>query len=139
MRCEGAAAAAAAALAAGAVPFPFPPGTVIALMLAAERALLSRALAVMRTAERAAFATFYHGPRGGGLNWSFARPLPKVRYLTNAYGLTPIRHRLMQYLVLPSAAARASLRDLSRALIASEVPLSRELFSLRAPLASAHN
>jgi hypothetical protein len=60
-------------------------------MLAAERFLLSRALAVVRTAERAAFAAFYHGPRGGGLNWSFARPLPKVRYLTNAYGLT--QHR----------------------------------------------
>ena len=33
-----------------------------------------------------------------------------MRYLTNAYGLTPIRRRIIQYLVLPTAAARAFLR-----------------------------
>jgi hypothetical protein len=74
------------------------------------------------SAERALFATFYHVNPADGLheegrhNGIFtksdaAHAVPRIRYLTNAYGLTPIRHRLLAYLVFPNAASRDYLRQ----------------------------
>lgn len=73
-------------------------------------------------AERALFATIYHVNPADGLheegrrNGIFtkcdgAHALPPVRYLTNAYGLTPIRRRLVAYMVFPNAASRDYLRQ----------------------------
>ena len=86
------------------------PRAFLAAQLKDERSAFAALLAAMRETQCACFAALYHGPRAGAMNWSFARPLPRVRYLTNAYGLTPIRRRIIQYLVLPTAAARAFLR-----------------------------
>lgn len=72
-------------------------------------------------AERALFAAVYHvnrtdGIHKGGRHDLFTdcdaeHPLPRVRYLTNSYGLTSIRQRLVSYLVFPYAASRDYLRQ----------------------------
>jgi len=42
--------------------------------------------------------------------------LPPLRFLTNAYGLTPIRRRLVAFLVCPTAEARSLIAALLQAL-----------------------
>ncbi len=42
--------------------------------------------------------------------------LPPLRFLTNAYGLTPIRRRLVAFLVCPTAEARSLLAPLLQSL-----------------------
>ncbi len=118
----GAAAVAADSLIAGVVPFPIlPPGTLIAQMLPAERALLGPTLKAMTNAERACFALLFHGPRFEILftDWAELKrlgvPFPAVRRSTNAHGLRPIRWRIVKFLVLPRA-ARSFLRPLALAL-----------------------
>lgn len=65
---------------------------------------------IHRRAELACMAAFFHGPRcENGFSW--LRPLPRVRYLTNAYGLTSIRKRIVSYMVFPTADVRAFLRE----------------------------
>jgi hypothetical protein len=64
-----------------------------------------------RTSERAAFAALFHMPPALGFTKSgFCKyegtPVPALRRLTNAYGLTAVRRRLVAYLV-PGAKARA--------------------------------
>ena len=63
-----------------------------------------------RRYERAAFAAFFHMPpqlgrTGSGFCDYQGTPVPALRRLTNAYGLTPIRHRLVAYLA-PGPKAR---------------------------------
>lgn len=75
---------------------------------------LGRLLVMLVKMERSAFAALFHGKRTTlgfiDLDALSGKKLPKVRHLTNAYGLTPVRRRLVQYLVAQSA----SCREMSR-------------------------
>ncbi len=90
-------------------------------MSSPEHAVFSAWVKAATNAERAGFALLYHGPRFENLftDWAELKrlgvPFPVVRRMTNAYGLGPIRRRIVQYLVLPTAAARAFLRPLALA------------------------
>ncbi len=73
-------------------------------------------LTSLRQMERSTFAALFHGPR---TPLGFAdldvlaesgKKLAKIRFLTNAYGLTPIRRRLVEYMIPPSASCREMMR-----------------------------
>ncbi len=57
-------------------------------------------------AERACFAAFFHGKRSQSgfviYNRASGNPAPPLRWLTNSYGMTQIRRRLIAYLVQPA-------------------------------------
>lgn len=55
--------------------------------------------------QRAAFAAIYHARERQGI-FTATRPLPRLRFCTNAYGLTPIRRRFVAYLVVPRSDMR---------------------------------
>ena len=70
-------------------------------------------VSALRTASRACFLALFHGPRTPS-GFSAVRPLPPLRYLTNAYGLSPIRRRLVEFLVASTAVARRILIQAKR-------------------------
>ena len=53
--------------------------------------------------------------------------LSPLRFLTNAYGLTPIRRRLVAFLVFPSTEARSLLGSLLQALERWSTPVEEAL------------
>ena len=72
-----------------------------------------------RLSERAVYAAiFFMSPAAGTVSATsgfgrYTTRIPQVRHLTNAYGLTPIRHRLVAYLV-PGGTARTVRSDMKK-------------------------
>ena len=80
--------------------------------------IIRSAVLQLKSHELSLFAALYHGPRQGVFTDTEAlyharKDLPRLRFSTNAWGLTPIRRRLVSYLVLKRKSARAVVNEAS--------------------------